>query len=77
MLYSALRFSAQRSIVVVRDGVRDDREGIAGQSVHACDDLCAFLETVGDDRDRRDAEPLGFYGVVQTARRAAPSIPDA
>jgi hypothetical protein len=56
--------------------VPDHREGITRQAVELRDDLRAALEAVGDDRDRGYAEALGFDGVVQTARRAAPSVAD-
>ena len=71
-----LGFRTQRFVAVVRDRVADHGERIAGQAVHPRDDLRAALEAVGDDGDRRYAQALGLDGVVQTARRAAPSIAD-
>ena len=69
-------FYAQHGIVIVGDRVLDDRERIAFQSVHIADGLRGAREAVGDDGDGRDAEPFCFNRVVQTARRAAPSIAD-
>jgi hypothetical protein len=67
---------AQHGIVVVGDRMLYHRERIALQSVQAAHRLRGARKAVGDDRDGRDAEPLCFDRVVQTARRAAPSIAD-
>ena len=68
------RFLTQHRIVIVGDRMADDCERIAFQTVHIAHGFCGARETIGDDRDRRYAEPLGLDRVVQTARRAAPSI---
>ena len=74
-LRDRLGFLAQRLVVVVGDRVRDDgeRDSRAGRSPR---DPRRSLEAIGHDRDRGNAEPLGCDGVVQTARRAAPSVAD-
>src|SRR5215831_140097 len=61
-------------VAVSGDRVSDDRERVVRQPVCLCHRAGAHLEPVSDDGHRRDAEPLGGDGVVQTARRAASSV---
>ena len=74
--HCSLRFFPQRGVVVVRDRMADHGERIAVQAVYLPHRLRGAREAVGDDRNRRNSEPLRFNGVVQTARRAAASIAD-
>ena len=76
-LYGRLGLCPQRGVVVVRDRVRDRHERVSGQSVQLGDHLSAALEAIGHDCDSGNAQPLGFNGVVQTARRATPQSPIA
>src|SRR5262245_22099170 len=56
--------------------MRDDDEGIVGEPPGPGHGPRGDFEAVGDDRRRRNAEPLRRDRVVQTARRAAPSVAD-
>lgn len=75
-LHGDFGFDAQGVIAVVGDRVTDHRKWISGQPVEPSYNLSASLEAVRYDRDSGNSEPLGFNGVVQTARRATPSVAD-
>jgi hypothetical protein len=75
-LHRDFGFDAQRVIAVVGDRVTDHGKWISGQPVEPGYNLSASLEAVRYDCDSGNSEPLGFNGVVQTARRATPSVAD-
>jgi hypothetical protein len=50
--------------------VADHHKWVTRQAVQFAHHLCTPHKAVGDDGDGRYAQPFGFNGVVQTARRA-------
>ena len=76
VLHRGSRLFSQCIVVVVGDRMADHCERITLQTVQVANRLGCAREPVGDDRYGRNAEPLRFNGVVQTARRATPSIAD-
>jgi len=75
--FTAADVGAQGGVVVVGDGMAKILWPVAGQAVHLRHHFGAALEAIGHDCHRGNAAALGFDGVVQTARRAAPSVADA
>ena len=67
-VHRGARLGAQHVVVIVGDGMADDRERIILQTVYLTDRLRSAREVVGNDRHGGDAESFGFDGVVQTAR---------
>src|SRR5207247_10370791 len=69
-----LRLGAKLGVAVAADRMRDHRKGVAGEAEGLRHDPRRPGEPVGHDRCRRRAGLLGRDRVVQTARRAAPSV---
>ena len=69
-------FCAQNLIAVIRNGVGNHGKTVLGKPGYLSHDLCRLRKAVGDDRGGRHLNLLCRKGVVQTARRTAPSITD-
>ena len=67
----------QAIVTDIGDGVRADDVGKAGHAHQASVGLGGVHEDTGDDGGGWEALPLKGNSVVQTARRASPSIADA
>ena len=67
----------QRIPADVGNGMRADQIGEVGHSHQPGIGSGGVDKNRGDDRRRRDSLPFQSNSVVQTARRAPPSIPDA
>ncbi len=74
--YDVFGFLTQYGHAVVTDGMRNHDKGIVWHAGDLGHDLGGFFESVGDNGGGRDTSFFGGDGVVQTARRTAPSITD-
>lgn len=66
----------QLVVAVVADRMRDHDKRVVGHSAQPGHDAGGLDKPIGDDGSSRDAELFSRDRVVQTARRAAPSVPD-
>lgn len=76
LLNSFCRFGAKASVIIVTDRVRNHRKRKLRHARNLCHDLSCLHKPIRDDGRSRDPRLLGRDGVVQTARRATPSIAD-
>ena len=68
LLHGVFGFGANRMIVVIGDGVRNDYERVVRHAGDLSHDLGRLGESIGNDGGGGDARFLSRDGIVQTAR---------